>query len=1154
MSDRQTELSPLVIRTNDLFAPKNEHEWNLIEETEMQNLIQTITTPDLNNEIGLLKKIISGIPSPWARAYVFKYALTYNVENGSGIYQYLGFIKEEWKALIAALILLRSNIEVKRVELTYVNNQDYTSSDNTFEFRGALGNMLFEDKDLWSIGSQNTENKKPFLEIIFLSGEIVGATSPHTLVFSSVKYNWEKNHFFKNGKFYYDNLAQGELENLYLYVDHIEHQLDDYKALTGISATPLYNFITTWKREIQQKTRRSEVTGLLDDFDAFGWPFSKALNTSTDIGMYTGGVFTLKTEESDFTISPSALLLPTSAKLVEMKFSSPEDAQQLNAHLLEVDGRYFALPLSELGVAVFENRLEDLLNGTYKNTLTATLVGDKVQIALTLNIDNVLRSFPPKTYAIYEEFIDNQVAILWPNFKTDKWLVYYFYSDFIHNMRGKLNFYPLLDKRFAQEANKPTRLSLLPVFDKNQQLHAGVRLIVNTPDSLMGNKTKYEIYKSSIPFLGSEIRFDQQIYGYLISKGVNIETDKALENVRVGIDFGSTNTCISYARGNDAAQLVAFKNRRIFLCGNDLQTSGEERNALPHEVFFFQDEAPRGIVKTMLMLHSRQRIDYEKDSYVEIAGGLPVFEKNVPVKDTTHQELKVDFGDPESEIIRYNMKWKNQEDDRNNKKAFVKTLWLKTCAELFAQGYQPNQLIWSFPLSMVWNAGIMAEYASMWSSTGKFSAEIIKNCVTEVSPLEEQESDDSGLFGDVLADKSNNVVFRALTESEAVCLFALSLGRITPNNRSLAVGFDVGGSTTDLLVLGQNLDENTNQNLIYKLIRQSSIKVAADKLAYVTKYSPSIQNNLKVFAQKNNLYVYGIDKIDSDTAGHLLNVLFDRLTEIDRKQGTTLQQDLYRFLWTPIEGSELRETKGLFAIAAYICGLTTFYAGQLTAQIVKNPLYKGIQTIQMGFYGNGGKLFDWLRMADAKFANNYYKASFGKGILWHTNQKFQYQLVPTPNYQKNEVSLGLSNNTYLKVDMGKASKITDIVGEKGYNFAGEGLAAQANIKKEHLIKLGAPNGLVIPAKFETLEHFLGFYLEATSRYDLIPHRNTLLDKIAGMNFTNYVQNTPDFKQAQKAAQTGSDKFDFITSPFILEGMCFLDQVLIPHLYPKVKQN
>jgi hypothetical protein len=51
------------------------------------------------------------------------------------------------------------------------------------------------------------------------------------------------------------------------------------------------------------------------------------------------------------------------------------------------------------------------------------------------------------------------------------------------------------------------------------------------------------------------------------------------------------------------------------------------------------------------------------------------------------------------------------------------------------------------------------------------------------------------------------------------------------------------------------------------------------------------------------------------------------------------------------------------------------------------------------------------------------------------------------------------------------------------------------------------------------------------------------DDIRGMKLTPYVQNLPDFQLAKRATE-----FDFEAPLIILEGMCFLDTVLMPKLF------
>lgn len=160
----------------------------------IDELIDNILTHDLNVDASEdeITAFISGIPSPWARALVFRYAL--NLPNhrpnaGSGVARYCRSLQDEWKGLLACIALHNDRISVARIDLAHsvaTNHPDY----EFYELKGALGRMLFDDAQLWT-DRASLHDHTPFLQAIYLDTEVdgrstkvlIGSTSPHSILF-----------------------------------------------------------------------------------------------------------------------------------------------------------------------------------------------------------------------------------------------------------------------------------------------------------------------------------------------------------------------------------------------------------------------------------------------------------------------------------------------------------------------------------------------------------------------------------------------------------------------------------------------------------------------------------------------------------------------------------------------------------------------------------------------------------------------------------------------------------------------------------------------------------------------------------------------------------------------------------------------------------
>ena len=145
--------------------------WNDL--TQVENYVEKIELPKLNTDTDI-QNILTAIPSPWARAYMqyaallrpyftdpFRKSADYAGETKDTVQGmdslYLS-LQEEWKGLIALLALKSENINVERIVLQYVDDLKYDELNdaqrfervkNVYQLKGAFGNMLFADANVW---------------------------------------------------------------------------------------------------------------------------------------------------------------------------------------------------------------------------------------------------------------------------------------------------------------------------------------------------------------------------------------------------------------------------------------------------------------------------------------------------------------------------------------------------------------------------------------------------------------------------------------------------------------------------------------------------------------------------------------------------------------------------------------------------------------------------------------------------------------------------------------------------------------------------------------------------------------------------------------------------------------------------------------------
>ena len=76
----------------------------------------------------------------------------------------------------------------------------------------------------------------------------------------------------------------------------------------------------------------------------------------------------------------------------------------------------------------------------------------------------------------------------------------------------------------------------------------------------------------------------------------------------------------------------------------------------------------------------------------EIAGGVPIFEPNIHIKSMESRTIITNAG-----ILHHSMKWLTEENENAKKSAYLKALYLKANADLYANNFRPVELRWSFP-------------------------------------------------------------------------------------------------------------------------------------------------------------------------------------------------------------------------------------------------------------------------------------------------------------------------------------------------------------------------------------------------------------------------------------------------------------------------
>lgn len=709
-------LKSLVIKSKS-NPPAAAYTWEKIGNIE--TFTKEIITPSIGGEdgadgFGNVGAVVSGMPTIFARANMFRNALDYVVDKdmeGSSLIHYYKYLIDEWRGLIACIALNHEKIEVKRINLTYSDGKAKDATANLYEPTGSFGNMLFEREPLWS--NPDAVDPVPYIDVILYTKSdgkkiVVGGTSPDSFLFTSIAYDLagENSSFVKEqksegkviGKFT-DPLKRSidpqSIHKLQSYVKHIIKNHNKFKAVFSKVDVPtdygnVVGNLENWLSEIETYTKDKGIP----EFEAdeipqvghFNAPYSIIFNYSTNMAGLNGVIYAEDAPDDAIEFSPTELLLKAGSTIACVDDDGNPDylvGKPLMLLKAKVKGeqnefRHFMLPLSPKGIKVFGKNLGTVLGLNKDSNVKTRLIaiydpnisGENLEVTLSLFSQTTKLADIPLIYKTTNDDICGRDILVWPNFISKKWKKYFLYSEMPHNSPNwqavpfcaDLNSenYDIIMGKDDPEMPALIAKNGVETDPENAWLH------VELSKQVAGTKYEYEIFESKNPFKGFQMLHQNKMVGYAViaygnrsSDPIHISTDLGkLGKAHLGIDFGSTNSAIAYREGDNGKPLgIDFKNRRISLLSSD-DKDNKIRPAGEDEVFYFQnDEIKSNQIKSVLSVHDINRMRDRKGqgNLISMAaeyvkGGFPCFEKNLPIEDSSDTTYTLNFGDAKGSI------------------------------------------------------------------------------------------------------------------------------------------------------------------------------------------------------------------------------------------------------------------------------------------------------------------------------------------------------------------------------------------------------------------------------------------------------------------------------------------------------------------------
>lgn len=778
----------LVINVESKSVPQGGvSKWNDIT-TQMPVFTHDIVTPGLDDKKNKtdISALVSGVPTVFARADLFKTALSYSGSNNTNgaLNDFYKDLIDEWKGLIGCLALKPNIITIKKVELAYSDGKSIKDTYNIYEPKGAFGNMLFEQRDAWCLKKRaQNEVSIPFINIIKIGKQVVGGTSPFTLLFTAPNYFLEQSAdtpFIRNGKFT-DPLKSGlepnQLLALYAYVDNIIAkcpEFTNYYTPQGgknslVDLTVERDCLSKWKEEIGKLLDEKGIareTASANPVKVFSEPFNIIFNLTFELYGLNGVIYSREVEGSQIFNADDLLLDDKTTEVIRIPSlersyrDNPKAYENFPVTLLKAriegsnDSAFFVVPLSEKGIEVFGQSLGALIgqeqnSGALKSRLEASYNKDNNKLAVTLKVatDDGKNKELKRDYAVSAENLGNDDLLLWPNFISRHWNKYFLYSELPQRGSGS----PFRAVPFVGDEHKSTLDTIKDSEDNITYVTSGssewndlqTRMLIVSDERVNYNQYKYEIFESRHPFKGVKINKNGKTCGFMVIRYSLVRGNgmpwndlsgdyNTLSPVDLGIDFGSTNTSVAYydTRKSDP-EGIKFHDMRVSL----IQSARGLGNVdLPREnnVFFFQSQdIESNSIKSMLALQDERRFpkdaNLELSRYQAVSGGFPCFCKNLPITSVSGDKINITFPTGLTAQLVNNMKWSDQEIDKDHKKAFLSSLLLHIYAQLFSEGMFPQNLNWSYPSSM--GDSLVKDYNAIWKQ------------LEDVSPVTDDQGD-----------------------------------------------------------------------------------------------------------------------------------------------------------------------------------------------------------------------------------------------------------------------------------------------------------------------------------------------------------------------------------------------------------------------------
>ena len=375
----------------------------------------------------------------------------------------------------------------------------------------------------------------------------------------------------------------------------------------------------------------------------------------------------------------------------------PGDTRKLKEH--SKDGNQFAYPINSSMLMFMDPR-------SLSTNCKVTPDGDNYKAILYLELKteagNSMSYTLEKIYKA-KDIVKNRTVPLgfsiWPDIKTEDWSQYYFFYDgnaqvnilpknifSVSDIRNKLEKLNTADKvKFADNMINSHQIVGEEIQIQKTAAVTELRSLTSSPEAILCNVATQTAGKSYI-------EHNKRVDVGLILFPEPQQAQETNNQWSIGIDFGTTNSCVYFKENKENPKELKFKNRI-----NLPYDPGTEEEEVEEVMQAHKEFVPSRLVNVPFMTILRERA-YQETS-VE---NLPFRSNFIYYVDQVLYAIE-DLPD-DKRPLKFNLKWGDDEQSRTKIQYFVSQTVLQAAVEAAASGIKKENLTFNFSYPEAYSA------------------------------------------------------------------------------------------------------------------------------------------------------------------------------------------------------------------------------------------------------------------------------------------------------------------------------------------------------------------------------------------------------------------------------------------------------------------